>query len=96
MAEETVQRKPHRKQRLGVVVSDKMQKTIVVRVERRVKHPLYKKVVRKFKKFHAHDEKEEAKAGDVVRIVECRPLSKTKCWRLAQIVRRGEGTATHA
>lgn len=67
-----------RKVLVGVVASDKMQKTITVNVERKSKHPLYKKLVITHKKYHAHDEKEEAKVGDKVEIVECRPLSKTK------------------
>jgi len=89
--DQTTQIRQRRKQRIGTVVSDKMQKTIVVKVERRVRHPLYKKVIRKFKKFYAHDEREEAKVGDVVRIEECRPLSRLKRWRLVEIVRRAGG-----
>ncbi len=73
-------------QRRGVVVSAAMDKTIVVRVDSVKSHPRYKKVIRRSVKFHAHDERNEAKAGDVVRIVETRPLSKTKRWRLAEIV----------
>jgi small subunit ribosomal protein S17 len=64
----------------GVVVSDAMDKTIVVRVERRVMHPVYKKFIRRSKKYSAHDETNSAKVGDVVRIEECRPISKNKCW----------------
>ncbi|WP_142848545.1 30S ribosomal protein S17 [Telmatospirillum sp. J64-1] len=64
----------------GVVVSDKMDKTVVVRVERRVMHPLYKKFIRRSKKYHAHDENNSFKAGDWVRIEECRPISKNKNW----------------
>jgi small subunit ribosomal protein S17 len=79
-----------RKTRIGMVVSDKMDKTIVVAVERRVKHPLYKKYVRKTSKFHAHDERNGAKVGDKVRIIECRPLSKVKRWRLAAILERAK------
>ena len=75
-------------EKVGAVVSTKMQKTIVVEVGRRVPHPLYKRIVAKRKKFYAHDEKGEAKMGDVVRIIECRPLSKLKRWRLDAIVRR--------
>jgi small subunit ribosomal protein S17 len=75
-----------RKTRVGVVTSDKMNKTIVVEVERRVPHPRFKKIVRRTTKFHAHDEKEEAKLGDKVRIMETRPLSKTKRWRLIEIL----------
>lgn len=78
----------HRKERVGKVVSNKMQKTIVVRVERRFPHPKYKKVVTAFTKFYAHDEKDEAKVGDKVRIMETRPLSKTKHWRLIEVVER--------
>ena len=66
----------------GVVVSDKNDKTIVVEVERRFKHPVLKKTVRRSKKFHAHDEQNSAKTGDIVRIRECRPISKNKCWQL--------------
>ncbi|MCP5522785.1 MAG: 30S ribosomal protein S17 [Verrucomicrobiales bacterium] len=83
---ETQQHSPQRKERTGQVVSDKMAKTIVVRVERRVQHPQYHKVVRRFRKFHAHDEQGLAKVGDWVRIVECRPLSKMKCWRLVEVL----------
>lgn len=78
----------HRKERVGEVISDKMAKTIVVRVERRFQHPQFKKVVTAFSKFYAHDEKNEAKVGDRVRIEETRPLSKTKCWRLVEVVER--------
>ncbi len=66
----------------GVVVSDKQDKTVVVRVERRVKHPVYKKIVRKSKKYAAHDEGNACKEGDVVRIQECRPISKNKTWEV--------------
>ena len=76
----------HRKERVGEVLSAKMAKTIVVRVERRFPHATFKKVVTAYKKFYAHDEKGEAKAGDRVRIVECRPLSKTKRWRLVEVL----------
>ena len=79
----------HKKnEKVGQVVSAKMAKTIVVQVERRVPHPLYKRIVNKRKKFYAHDEKGEAKPGDVVRIIESRPLSKLKRWTLGEIVRR--------
>lgn len=84
------QARGNRKERLGRVISDKMDKTIVVTVERRFPHPKYKKVVKSFKKFYAHDEKNEAKMGDVVLIEETRPLSKTKRWRLTKVVERGE------
>jgi small subunit ribosomal protein S17 len=75
-----------RQERQGIVVSDAMEKTIVVRVDVVKAHPRYKKVVRRSVKFHAHDESSQAKVGDVVRIVETRPLSKTKRWRLAEVV----------
>jgi len=79
----------HRKQRVGEVVSNKMTKTIVVRVERRFPHPRFKKIVTSYNKFYAHDEKAEAKVGDTVRIEETRPLSKLKRWRLVEVVERG-------
>ena len=75
-----------RKQRAGLVISDAMDKTIVVKVERRVRHSRYGKEVRLSSNFHAHDEKNEAKAGDKVRIVETRPLSRLKRWRLVKII----------
>ena len=75
-------------EKVGEVVSTKMQKTIVVEVSRRVPHPLYKRIIGKRKKFYAHDEEGSANLGDVVRIVECRPLSKLKRWRLMDVVRR--------
>jgi small subunit ribosomal protein S17 len=75
-------------EKVGEVVSAKMQKTIVVEVTRRVPHPLYKRIVTKRKKFYAHDEESRAKVGDVVRIIECRPLSRLKRWRLGEIVRK--------
>jgi small subunit ribosomal protein S17 len=77
-----------RKERVGEVISNKMAKTIVVRVQRRFAHPRFKKVVTAYKKLYAHDEKAEARPGDLVRIVETRPLSKTKRWRLVEIVER--------
>ena len=72
------------------MVSNKMDKTIVIKVERKVKHPLYGKFVKKSTKFMAHDEKNECNIGDVVRIMETRPLSKNKCWRLVEIVERAK------
>jgi small subunit ribosomal protein S17 len=75
-------------EKIGQVVSAKMAKTIVVEVSRRVPHPLYKRIIGKRKKFYAHDEEATAKVGDVVRIVECRPLSKLKRWQLAEVIRR--------
>ena len=79
--------KPARKERTGEVLASKMQKTIVVRVERRVPHPKFKKIVRVHKKFYVHDEKSEAKAGDRVLIRETRPLSKLKRWELISILK---------
>ena len=79
-----------RKERVGVVVSSKMDKTIVVAVERKEKHPLYSKFVKKTTKFVAHDEKNECGAGDTVRIMETRPLSKTKNWRVVEIVEKAK------
>jgi small subunit ribosomal protein S17 len=87
---ESVPRTTRRKVRQGVVVSDKSDKTLVVTVERTVRHPLYGKVVRRSKRYHAHDERNEGKVGDVVRIMECRPLSRLKRWRLLDVVSRGE------
>ena len=81
----------NRKERVGEVISNKMAKTIIVRVERRFPHPKFKKVVTGYKKFYAHDEKAEAKVGDRVRIEETRPLSKTKRWRLVEVVERSAG-----
>jgi len=75
-------------EKVGQVVSAKMQKTIVVEVTRRVPHPLYKRIVTKRKRFYAHDENRTAKVGDVVRIIECRPLSRLKRWELGEVVRR--------
>ena len=79
-----------RKERVGIVVSDKMDKTIVVAVSERVKHPLYKKIVNRTKKFKAHDENNECGIGDKVLIQETRPLSKDKCWRLVEIVEKAK------
>jgi small subunit ribosomal protein S17 len=79
-----------RKTRIGVVTSNKMAKTITVAVERKVKHPIYGKFVKKTTKFHAHDEKNECGVGDVVKIMESRPLSKTKRWRLVEVVEKAK------
>ena len=79
-----------RKEKVGVVVSNKMDKSIVVAVKRKVKHPMYGKFVNKTTKFHAHDEKNTCNIGDTVRIMETRPLSKTKCWRLVEIIERAK------
>jgi small subunit ribosomal protein S17 len=92
MAPETTTEKPRgaRKERTGVVVSDKMDKTIIVAVERRFRHPVYKKYVRKTTRLTAHDKDNTCRVGDRVRIIECRPLSKNKCWRLAEVVERAK------
>ena len=79
-----------RKTKTGVVRSDKMDKTVTVAVERKVKHPIYGKFVKKTTKFHAHDEKNEARPGDVVKIMETRPMSKTKRWRLVEIIEKAK------
>ncbi|MDH5752312.1 MAG: 30S ribosomal protein S17 [Deltaproteobacteria bacterium] len=83
---EQTQRETRRKVRQGVVVSNKMNKTIVVKVEKTFTHPLYKKVVKRTMKYHAHDEENSCKVGDQVRIMECRPLSRTKRWRLLEVM----------
>ncbi len=85
-----------RKERVGEVISARMAKTIVVRVERRYAHPKFKKVVTGYKKFYAHDEKSEAKVGDRVRIEETRPMSKTKRWRLVEVVEKSTEVAAVA
>ena len=77
-----------RKTRTGVVSSNKMDKTVTVAVERKVKHPIYGKFVKKTTRFHAHDDKNECSIGDIVKIMETRPLSKTKRWRLVEIVEK--------
>jgi len=79
-----------RKIRQGVVTSNKMTKTITVAIERKVKHPIYGKFVKKTTRFHAHDEKNECTIGDIVRIMETRPLSKTKRWRLVEVVEKAK------
>ena len=79
-----------RKTRVGLVVSDKMEKTVVVSIERRVQHPVYGKMVRRTKRFKAHDERNEAKTGDTVRIMETRPMSKDKRWRFVEFVERAK------
>lgn len=79
-----------RKEKIGVVTSNKMEKTITIVVSRKVKHPMYGKFVKKSTKLHAHDEKNECGIGDTVRIAETRPLSKTKCWRLVEIIERAK------
>jgi|SRR5579863_544557 len=87
------QKQGHKNEKVGEVVSTKMQKTIVVEVSRRVPHALYKRIITKRKKFYAHDEEGRAKMGDVVRIIECRPLSRLKRWRLGEVVRRAAQVA---
>ena len=77
-----------KKEFIGLVKSDKMNKTIVVAVENKTLHPLYKKYVTRIKRLKAHDEKNEAKTGDRVRVIECRPISKEKCWNLVEILER--------
>ena len=86
----TTETRSLRKTRVGKVVSDKMEKTIVVLVEDNVKHPLYGKIVKKSIKFKAHDENNEAGIGDTVEIMETRPLSKDKCWRLVRIIEKAK------
>lgn len=78
----------NKNEKVGQVVSAKMEKTIVVEVTRRVPHPLYKRIINKRSKFYAHDEERRAQVGDVVRIIECRPLSKLKRWRLGEVIRK--------
>src|ERR671929_587830 len=89
-AGESAKERGTRKTRLGVVVSDKMQKTVVVAIERRYPHPVYNKMVTRTKRVKAHDEENSAKSGDTVRIVETRPLSKDKRWRVVEIVERAK------
>jgi small subunit ribosomal protein S17 len=88
MSEE--QQKSRKTEKVGRVVSDKMEKTVVVAVDYLKPHPLYRKIIRKTSKFHAHDEENTCKVGDVVRIQESRPLSRTKRWQVIEIVTRGE------
>ena len=86
---DTTQHQPgHKNEKIGQVVSDKMHKTIVVEVTRRVSHPVYKRIINKRNKFYAHDEQQTAKVGDVVRIIECRPMSKLKRWQLGEVLRK--------
>src|ERR1700674_1947194 len=92
MTEET--KRSIKNEKVGSVVSARMAKTIVVEVTRRVPHPLYKRIVSKRKKFYAHDEEGSAKVGNVVRIIECRPMSKRKRWRLGEIVRQAVQVTT--
>ena len=85
-----MQERGRQKERTGVVISDKMDKTITVAIERLVPHPLYKKVLRRTKKVHAHDEENTCNVGDTVRVQETRPLSKLKRWRLVEVVKRAD------
>lgn len=89
-AETNVQARGRRKERIGKVVSDKMQKTVVVSLTRQVAHPLYKKYFKKTTKFVAHNENDDAKVGDTVRIMETRPLSRTKRWRVVEVIERAK------
>ena len=82
----TGQVKSRKKEFIGIVKSDKMEKTIVVSIETLTLHPLYKKYIKRSKKIKAHDEKSEAKIGDRVRVIECRPISREKCWKLVEIL----------
>jgi small subunit ribosomal protein S17 len=91
---ETEKKLGNKNEKVGPVVSAKMAKTIVVEVTRRVTHPVYKRIVSKRKKFYAHDEQGLAKVGDVVRIVECRPLSKLKRWQLKEVIRKAVQVTT--
>ncbi|MCC6862258.1 MAG: 30S ribosomal protein S17 [Bryobacterales bacterium] len=94
MAAETQTVVSKKNEKIGQVVSARMQKTIVVEVSRRVPHPLYKRIVTKRKKFYAHDEEGTARLGDVVRIIESRPYSRLKRWQLAEVIRRRSVVAT--
>jgi small subunit ribosomal protein S17 len=92
VSDETTTNEPRgrRKVRTGVVVSDKMDKTVLVRIDRQVRHPLYGKTVRRSSKLAAHDERNDAHLGDTVRVMETRPLSKTKRWRVVEVVERAK------
>ena len=90
MSEEQLKQRGRRKVRVGVVVSDGMDKTVLVRIDRKMRHPLYKKTVARSAKLAAHDENNDAHVGDTVRVVETRPLSKTKRWRIVEIVERAK------
>jgi len=92
MAENTTEQKAksRKKEFIGIVKSDKMEKTIVVSIETLTLHPLYKKYIKRSKKVKAHDENNEAKIGDRVRVIECRPISKEKCWRFVEIIEKAK------
>lgn len=92
MLQSNQQKRSDRKTRIGTVISDKMDKTIIVRVDMAAMHPVYNKLVRTSTKFKAHDEKDAAGMGDTVKIEETRPLSKTKRWRLVEIIKKVHGT----
>ncbi len=97
MSEEAATKKRgNRKERIGRVMSNAMDKTIVVAVERRVRHPIFKKEIRRFSRLHAHDEDNEARVGDRVRVRETRPLSRRKCWRLCEILIRANPASEEA
>ena len=85
-----MERETSRKEKIGVVTSNKMTKTIIVSVQRQIKHPKYGKFIKRTSKFMAHDEKNESNMGDTVRITETRPLSKNKCWRLVEIIEKAK------
>ncbi len=85
-----MQDKPHKKKFTGTVVSDKMDKTIVVAVETKILHPFYKKYIKRKKKYKAHDEENKCKTGDFVEIIECRPISKEKNWRLTKVIKEAK------
>jgi len=90
MTEQDIKTKSGKKEFIGTVKSDKMEKSIVVSIETLALHPLYKKYVKRSKKVKAHDEKNDAKTGDRVRVIECRPISKEKCWKLVEIIERAK------
>jgi len=90
VSEEQAEQRGRRKVRVGVVVSDAMDKTVLVRIDRKMRHPLYKKTVARSSKLAAHDEGNEAHVGDTVRVMETRPLSKTKRWRIVEILERAK------
>jgi small subunit ribosomal protein S17 len=90
MEQNETQQRARRKERIGVVVSSKMDKSIVVAMERQVKHPIYGKFIKQTTKLMAHDESNDAGEGDTVRIMETRPLSKNKCWRLVEVIERAK------
>ena len=90
MADQALKKRSGKKEFFGTVKSDKMEKTIVVNIETLTLHPLYKKYIKRAKKVKAHDEKNEAKIGDLVRVIECRPISKEKCWKLVEMIERAK------